>query len=204
VEIPAPENERRLFFALLPEEGERLGIQRTAGAASTGRDGRPVPPGQWHVTLLFLGGVAESRLACIEQAAGCVRQPPFELTLDRLGYWRRSGVLWLGASSSPAALDDLVAALRGAVAPCGIALDDRPFRLHLTLVRGRRRRPPPRSVASPVSWRVSRFALMESLPAGGAGYRTIASWALGGPDAGTGSGAISADRKVGHSPPGGG
>jgi 2'-5' RNA ligase len=182
VDTLAPESEkkRRLFFALLPEDAERTGIQRVAQAAWDGRNGRPVAADQWHITLLFLGGVAEVRLACLQRAAGAVRAAPFDLMLDRIGYWRRSGVLWLGASSSPAALDGLVTALRAAVAPCDIALDDRPFRLHLTLVRGRRRRPRPLFL-EPVSWRVSRFVLMESLSAGGgAGYGTVGSWTLGG------------------------
>jgi len=172
------EKKRRLFFALVPDAGERLALRRMLESAAL-EGGRRVPDEQWHVTLVFLGGVVDSRVACLIQAARSVRGQPFELILDRIGYWRRSQLLWLGSTAMPAELQTLVEELRAAVAPCEIALDDRPFKAHVTLVRDLRRRPGPRSI-DPVAWRVTRFSLMESLPTnGGVDYRVVESWDLG-------------------------
>lgn len=135
--------------------------------------GRPVPPDKWHVTLVFLGSVEAAVIPCLKAAATRVRAVPFELVFDHTGYWRQARAMWMGPRPSTA-LDDLHAALRAGIAPCGIALEDRPFRPHLTLVRKLARSPPPTPI-SPVTWTVREFVLMESVAGG---YARLARWEM--------------------------
>lgn len=177
-----PSERRRLFFALWPEEPvrERLhGLRQDAVGTAVGR---PVPRENLHLTLCFLGGVDAETRACVEQAAAAVAVPPFTLTFDRLGYWARPGVLWLGADETPARLSELVAQLRRVQAGCGSKPEGRPFRAHLTLARKVRRRPRLPEVA-PLLWPVEAFTLVasETLP-GGARYEVVARWPLRGSD----------------------
>lgn len=170
---------RRLFLALWPDEDlrQRLG-HVLGGVLDHVGPARPVPPENLHITLVFIGAADDDDLGCIERAAARVRGVPFELVLDRLGYLRRPRILWLGPSRTPAALQSLVAGLRGALAGCGFAQDERPFLPHMTLARKVGRRPTGLAV-EPVAWAVSRFTLLESVPhPGGVRYRALASWPL--------------------------
>ena len=175
----AQERHHRLFFALLPEERQRLEIGRVAGGLAVAHPARLVPEDRWHVTLAFLGQIPGRSLACLQRAAASVRGAPFDLVLDRTGHWKKAQVFWLGARTSPPELLDLVNGLRAGLGACEIAADDRPFQPHMTLARRLRRRPPPLEI-EPIAWRVSHFHLMESMAAtGGVGYRAVGTWELG-------------------------
>jgi 2'-5' RNA ligase len=95
---------------------------------------------------------------------------------DEVDCWRKTGIAWLGASETPAALVALHGGLARALASLGIALEARPFAPHLTLARRiatavRRRLP------QPVVWNVTSFALVVSeLDRNGARYRVLATW----------------------------
>ncbi len=170
---------RRLFLALWPDGALRERIVRTILPALPHHAGRPVPGENLHVTLVFLGNVPERELGCVEDAAAGARAEPFELVLDRLAWWRQSQVLWLGARETPPALDALVGALRERLAGCGLALESRPFRAHMTLMRKVHRRPSlPR--CEPLRWRPDTHALIESTPVpGGVRYTRLAAWPIG-------------------------
>ena len=86
---------RRLFFALWPDEAVRTQIVRATREPVRVSGGRPVRKDRLHVTVAFLGGLTE---AGMEVARGV---PPigvgaFDLALDRLGAFANGGVLWLG------------------------------------------------------------------------------------------------------------
>ncbi len=170
---------RRLFFALWPDEALREVLAAHICRRLPRRLGRSVPTAHLHITLLFLGNVPATRVSCIEEAGARADAPPFEIVLDRLGYWPRPRVFWVGPSHSPAALFQLVGSLRRALEPCGLTLDGRPFQAHMTLLR-KVARPPARKIdITPVSWQVSDFALVESCPVeGGVRYRPLHVWPL--------------------------
>ncbi len=170
---------RRLFLALWPDDALRERIERTILPALPVRAGRAVPGENLHLTLVFLGDVPERQLGCVEDAAAGARAEPFELVLDRLSWWRQSQVLWLGARETPPALAALVGALRERLAACGLALESRPFRAHMTLLRKVRRRPS-LPHGEPLHWRPDSHALIESTPVpGGVRYTRRASWPIG-------------------------
>lgn len=167
----------RLFFALWPDEAVRAALADRARAARASAPGRPVPDANLHLTLAFLGQVEAARLEPLTAAVGALSLPAFELTIDRRGWWKRSGVLWLGPSAPPAALNRLVKSLWAALAPLGFWPDFRDFRPHVTVARRCRR-----GVAgeiAPIRWPVDAFQLMMSVTSRkGAAYRVHAAWPL--------------------------
>lgn len=92
-----------------------------------------------HVTLHFFADLPPDRVAPLVGAVGeaVSAQPAFVLRLSGLGSFppgRRARVLWVGCEDSrPLAL--LAASVRAAVSSCGFALDEHPFRAHVTLGR---------------------------------------------------------------------
>jgi len=168
-----PSSTRRLFFALWPDEEIRREI--VARRERLGRvSRRQVPAHNLHLTLVFLGNLANERVTGLETLAEAVQAPPSSLTLDRFGWFPRPRVLWLGGEA-PAALARLQAQLHRRVLESGIRLDDRPFRPHVTLFRQVIRRPELPG-PEPLIWPVRDFVLVESLP--GRPYRVVGRWSL--------------------------
>ena len=150
--LSAAEGERqlRLFVACeLPDDVRTaLGhIQDDLRSASDGGAGRLrwVRPEAIHVTLKFLGAVAESRLEAIRSALGAAVDP-FELRLraGTLGGFggTRLRVLWVGLEGDVEELASLAARVEGALAPLGFPREGRPFAAHLTLARVPDQAPP--------------------------------------------------------------
>ena len=163
----------RLFYALWPDPDTRDALSAAARPLLEACRGRRVPKRNYHLTLAFLGSVPAQRLDELHAAAERVAFEPFTLRIDRHGYWRGPRVAWLGCSNPPAAATALADTLRAALAPLGFEPDPRPFRPHLTVLRGCRGCDFDGQVA-PVEWPVDRFVLAcsETLPAGPV-YRVV-------------------------------
>lgn len=150
---------------------------------------RWIPPGNWHLTLAFLGPTPLARRLRAQIALQAVASTarPVPLLLDgRLGRFG-DRVLWAGVGSAGDGLAELATAVRDGLASAGVTTDDRPFRAHLTVARARRDHKVPRVAAplalpsQPVRWTVRRIALMASRQArGGSRYRAVATWPLRG------------------------
>jgi len=169
---------QRLFFALWPSEEVRSGLVEVM-ASLHARRAKPVAAENLHITLLFLGSVTAQTRICAEKVGEGIAGHPFELRLDQIGFWPKSGIVWLGARELPESLAALVRDLHLGVAGCGIDFDARPFKLHVTLMRKalvvRRERP-----LAAVAWRVEDFALVESkTTSDGSHYQLLTSWRLG-------------------------
>ena len=97
---------------------------------------RPVPPENLHLTLVFLGEVAEPRLDDVDLAFRQLRAPGFELALAGLGLFggSRPRVVYVGARDSPA-LRHLQAKVETAARGAGLDLPARRFVPHVTLAR---------------------------------------------------------------------
>jgi RNA 2',3'-cyclic 3'-phosphodiesterase len=170
------EARRRLFFALWPDEYVRGALAAAFGATLAAAGGRPVPPGSLHLTLEFLGGVPESRLAVLTALGARLPLPAAEVVLDGLDWWRRPALLVATCSAPPPALLALQAELRRLLSVQGFRVDSRPFRVHVTLAREVAARPVAGPVA-PAAWPVRELALVESTPSpGGSRYRPLARW----------------------------
>ncbi|TVM32499.1 RNA 2',3'-cyclic phosphodiesterase [Oceanidesulfovibrio marinus] len=98
-------------------------------------------PGNWHITLAFLGEVEESQQPDLEQALSAVAFAPFTLQAGGAGVFPPQGrpkVLWVGALYGGQAVAALAGDVQQALIPLGFVPDDRPFTTHLTLARTKR------------------------------------------------------------------
>jgi len=166
----------RLFFALWPDDEVRARLARWSRELHALCGGRPTRPENLHVTLAFLGGVEEARVAEIERAASEVAPRAVSLVLDQPGYWKRNRIAWAGASTVPPGLDAFVEELRGALARSRIGFDAKDFVSHVTLLRDARE-PKAMPALDPIPWKVDGFALVQSvtLPRGSR-YEIRRSW----------------------------
>jgi 2'-5' RNA ligase len=135
----------RCFVAidLSPAVRAALGdAQATLRAACARADVRWAAPTQFHLTLKFLGQVADERVpevaAALAPVAGATA--PIVLAAAGLGGFpspSRPRVLWTGVRAGVAELGVLAAAIDRALAPLGFPLEGRPFRGHVTIGRVR-------------------------------------------------------------------
>lgn len=168
----------RLFFALWPEPPIRRALARSTKAPVRAAGGRVVPRENLHITLAFLGSVPRGQVDTFKSAAAGVGQQPFDLVLDRLGFFQRARSLWLGPSAVCPGLLALEQSLRQALEAVGWQREARPFMPHVTLVRKANQVANPGSV-KPVIWSVGHFSLIESVTdQRGAVYRELTRWAL--------------------------
>ncbi len=171
---------RRLFFALWPEGETRRRLAAAAEAVHEKASGRRMPDESLHLTLAFLGSVDEPGFDCVRSAAARLRAQRFDLHIDRPGWWRRTGILWLGPSKAPTTLNRLVKALWAELEPCGFWPDFRDFHPHLTIARRCRRAD--LIDFEPVRWPVDDLVLLESHTGQkGASYTVIDRWPLASP-----------------------
>ncbi|MGE3520698.1 MAG: RNA 2',3'-cyclic phosphodiesterase, partial [Vicinamibacterales bacterium] len=117
------------------------GQHAIAAALRTGGDVslRLVQPAHLHVTLVFIGEVAEERVAsfCSIMSEDLPIEP-FTVELDSPGVFPPRGaprVLWYGVSAGADRLRTLHAAVASRVAMLGVLRDDRRFQPHLTIGR---------------------------------------------------------------------
>jgi 2'-5' RNA ligase len=114
-----------------------------------------------HITLVFIGAVDSPRRMCLETRAGGVEGEAFELRLSRLGYFTRSGVIWLGPDQTPESARSLVDALNARLQVCDLRPERRVFSAHMTLFRKAVPAEFP-SISDPIQWKVDSFFLVES------------------------------------------
>jgi RNA 2',3'-cyclic 3'-phosphodiesterase len=153
--------------------------------------GRPVPAGNLHVTLAFLGSVPERRwqeLGEIARSAAQSLRPELapadlsgellELVFDHLEHWRAAHVLCASPAELPKPAEVLARELKDRLLGGGFTPDLKPFRPHVTVVR-KVSRPGPVGRMPPVVWRFAELALVESrtLPEG-ALYSVVESFPL--------------------------
>lgn len=175
----------RLFFAMWPVDRYRAALAESASAAVARVAGRAVPPGNLHVTLAFLGSVPVQTFVHLVTVGGQGSWPAVRLDFTRIEYWARPRVLVAMPTEVPAAGQEIVERLWQGVAPLGFARETRPWRPHLTLVRGVQQLPPADLDMKPVqaaadepAW---RLALVDSAAhPEGPRYKALADWALGG------------------------
>jgi len=123
-------------------------------------------PDRWHVTVAFLGEVTQVELAgwagVVDDTAAALDRSP-EATLGPATELLGPAVLTVPV----AGLEIAAAAFRATALGAGRALDERPYRGHLTLARARRRARLSRSLAGQAvqaTWTVSELCLVESVP----------------------------------------
>ncbi|MBO0849968.1 MAG: RNA 2',3'-cyclic phosphodiesterase [Pseudonocardia sp.] len=183
----------RLFVAVIPpaEAVEELRAATAALHSELGPTLRWTRPEQWHLTLAFLAEVDDATrtelTGRLERVAA--RTAPLRLSVGPGGRFG-DRVLWARVRGDTDRLRRLAGSVRAAVRRCGLPVEDRPYRAHLTLARtnGADLRSAVARLAdfdgSP--WTASRLHLVRSRLGAGPGrtslYESIARWPLSATD----------------------
>jgi 2'-5' RNA ligase len=176
----------RLFFAVeLPGD-----LRSALGRLQTGGDDyRWVDPALLHVTLAFLGEQPAEAVPVLEQVGARAATASHSSTL-RLGEPGSFGprnaprVLWIGLAGDLPALLGLRSRLSNDLRAAGFALEDRPFRPHITLARRRESARgaiewPPRTQTEAAAIPLRELVLFQSkLSPRGATYTPLATFPL--------------------------
>ena len=139
------ENAVRLFVALDLDDHARQAIaavqERVAKALDADRSIRQIDPARMHVTLAFLGEIAEAAVpAVIDRLSANIDVRQFAAEFQGLGVFPPRGaprVLWLGVEAGAEKIVEVQRAVASRVERLGVALERRPFHPHLTLARWR-------------------------------------------------------------------
>ena len=173
--VDEPRDGRRVFFALWPDDTTRSALRFATQRAVQASGGRPIAKDNLHLTVAFLGELSAAGLA------GARTVPPIqvgelEITLDAVGVWPESKILWLAPLAPPPALGELEARLSDGLAERGFRTEERIYRPHVTLARRARAID---EVVEPVRWPVRELALVESIPYGkNVHYEVLQTWPL--------------------------
>jgi 2'-5' RNA ligase len=123
----------RLFVAVSPPEDARTHLAAALPSLQLG--GRPVRPGQWHLTLAFLEDAPDDRVPDVRVAVeAAATTGPFSVRLTGAGAFGQ--VVWIGLSGETDRLVRLAGELRSRLRDAGFPVEERPFRPHLTIARG--------------------------------------------------------------------
>ena len=130
--------------------------------------------------MAFLGNVAANRMPELRLVADAVIAEPFELTLERAGYWRAQRLAWVAPLNCPLALTALHARLTDALRLRGFHAERRAFKPHVTLLRDAAAfLPSSHDGIISLRWPVRDFVLACSEPVSqGVRYRVIGVWPL--------------------------
>ena len=155
-------DERRLFFALWPDERQRETLRNTISPVARLVEGNAVHRGNWHVTLVFVGNFPADRVVELKAASATIQTEPFRLRFDRLAFWQRPKIACLQAMSVPPELEALVGKLNGVLEHFGVEPEAGTYRPHVTAVR-KARAFEPIMLARPLELNWSGFELVESV-----------------------------------------
>jgi 2'-5' RNA ligase len=167
-----------------------------AAPALAAAGGRALARVDLHVTLCFLGAVAEPAIAQLHERAASIDAAAFELSFERLELWREARILAATVEPVPGAGVELAAALAEAARAVGLEPERRPWRPHMTLARAVTRPGAAAAAAEaalgvaaqslPLTFSAQRFYLAQSQGLGAQDcsnaaaprYATLASWPL--------------------------
>jgi RNA 2',3'-cyclic 3'-phosphodiesterase len=162
-------------------------------AALRGCPGAPrwSEPARWHLTLLFLGTVPAATVPGLVEAVGpaVAAAGPLRLRLagaGRFGSRRRPQVAWIGLDGDVAGVTELAARLAAAARRLGLAVEDRPFRPHLTVGRWRPGHPADAGLMDRLAgyrgpdWPVREVHLVQSFLGPKPRHELVEAWPFGG------------------------
>lgn len=130
----------RTFVAVFPPPEVREALFRAACDLPSSREFRLVGQKKLHLTLKFLGDVAEDEVDRVIRALEPVRErhEPFEVSTSGFGAFpskRKARVLWAGVEEGAGSLRAVAGDVEDLLEPAGFEREARPYVPHLTLGR---------------------------------------------------------------------
>ncbi|MBT8128648.1 MAG: RNA 2',3'-cyclic phosphodiesterase [Gammaproteobacteria bacterium] len=175
------QKQRRLFLALWPDDISRkklAAVQKRMAGNERLKTAKAVVAANLHITIHFLGLVADDVQAQLQSLLSEVEAESSMLIIDRWGYFPRAKVVWLGAQTAPAAVNELVAQTQACIQSCIEGYDQKRFVPHITVFR-KARHPLEVDDFDPIEWHIDRFALVESVThPQGPEYTVLKEWML--------------------------
>ena len=147
----------RLFYALIPDDVTNARLQECQIHVS----GKKTPPENLHMTLFFLGNQPKRNLPALNRFLDRISFEPFEMKLDKIGYFPKIGLSWIGPEQTPAQLARMFEDTRQFLIPAYLKDKNENFRPHITLAR--RSSKAEIKMETPISWQVSRLVLIQSI-----------------------------------------
>jgi len=165
---------KRLFFALWPSDKVRKQIDSFNCSISSAHL-KKVKADNLHVTLVFLGNVDTESELMLRQSVGDIKVEPFELYFDQLGFWPKPRILCLLTQHYDEQLLILFNQLKKKVEQCGIKIEERPYKPHITVARKATRLIDTKAFS--IGWPQQSFCLVESCrTADGVHYQVLQRW----------------------------
>ena len=133
----------RAFIAIELPEGAKLFLKETSDhLRSFGGDVRWAKVASMHLTIKFLGDIAQDTRVAIERGLAPVFGSSSLVTLTVFGAGafpgsRKPRVIWAGVKDSDGILPAMASRVEKTLEPLGFRRESRPFRPHLTLGRVR-------------------------------------------------------------------
>jgi 2'-5' RNA ligase len=177
----------RIFVGVFPPPEVSEALFRVARDLPASTAFRLIGPEKLHVTLKFLGNVAEADLSRVQQALEQLRgrHEPFEVETSGFGAFpseRRARILWAGVGEGSGLLRAVAQSLDDLLEPAGFGRERRPYVPHLTLgrARGHGAKLEDTSVFLPtLRFTVSGVDLVESVPGeGGVTYSVLETYSF--------------------------
>jgi RNA 2',3'-cyclic 3'-phosphodiesterase len=164
----------RLFFALWPDDATASALMQLQSPMR----GRTIPYANLHLTLVFLGQQPAARLPEFKDILARLPRTDISLILDRLGYFQRKRIAWVGPSEAPGALLALQSALVQSLRDRAVVFNsEHNYKPHVTLARDASL--PADMTFDPIVWHAQQAVLVESVTtAEGPIYRVVASRSL--------------------------
>lgn len=180
----ARKDEARVFFAIWPGGATREQLLEVASGLPRdfGCTGRRIRAENIHLTLVFVGNVDNRALQALCGAAEGIAKKstaPFELVIQKIGYWKHNCVAYAAPLGIPPGLEELVCLLRKATESVGFSPEERAYKPHVTLMRDATC-PMLSQNIEPLVWEVREWLLVKSEQTReGVVYSPVARWMLG-------------------------
>jgi RNA 2',3'-cyclic 3'-phosphodiesterase len=163
----------RLFFALWPDADVASRLECVAARLNVTSPGRLVQSKNYHVTLAFIGEVAESKLPVLRTIGESLRAHCCSIAFDSLEFWPESRTVVAVPAEIPQGLTNLWTLLHEAT-----GLPKERLRAHVTLAR-KMVQAPVLQAMSQVFWQATSFSLVRSKTGGAEStYTVLDTWPL--------------------------
>lgn len=126
---------KRLFLALAISDDTKHAINQWRARHMETLTQKPVPLDNYHVTLVYMGAIEQSKYATLVEKLREVRSDNFQLTFSKTQHFRGAKALVLTPASIPPKLIELQRNINRVVKQVGLPFETRTYNPHITLYR---------------------------------------------------------------------